>query len=133
MKLISSLVTIFLFSLISFTVNAATGCLSNSTTYTYINSEGIDRNGVPSFYHRTEADRVASTSTYCVVNTGQGCYINSTRSGYSSSPGTIVVYNNVNNCPLDTYTTSLVIGFAILGFVLIKKHRTAFLVKSLSS
>lgn len=100
---------------------AATGCLSNSTTYTYINPEGINRNGVPSYYHRNEADRIISSNTSCVVNSGQGCYIYSTRSGYSSSPGTIVEYNNPANCPIDSYTIYLLGSSAIMGVALIKK------------
>jgi hypothetical protein len=123
MKLISSLVVIFFFTLISFSVNAATGCLSSATTYTYINPEGVNRNGVPSYYHRYESDRMLSTETYCAVNTGQGCYIYSTRSGYSSSPGTLVTFNTVNNCPIDNYTGTLIVGFAIVGFVYIRKSK----------
>ena len=121
MKLFSSLFIIFFFSSLSFNANAATGCLSSSTTYTYINPEGRNRNGVPSYYHRYESDRIASTNTYCQVNTGEGCYIYATRDGYSSSPGTIVQYSLVNNCPIDDYVSYIVMGFAIIGFVYLKK------------
>lgn len=121
MKFFSALFIFFFFSSLSFSSKAATGCLSSNTTYTYINPEGINRNGVPSFYHRYESDRIASTNTYCQVNTGQGCYIYATRSGYSSSPGTIVQYSLVNNCSIDDYINYIVVGFAIIGFVYFKK------------
>lgn len=121
------LVNFFLIAVLGFVTidsKAATGCLSNSTTYTYINPEGINRNGVPSYYHRYESDRMVSTSTYCVVPTGGSCYIYSTRSGYSSSPGTLVQYNTVNNCPIDDYVPLLVVGLAIAGFIYIRmKHQ----------
>lgn len=121
MKLFSSLFIIFFFSSLSFSAKAATGCLSSSTTYTYINPEGKNRNGVPSYYHRYESDRIASNNTYCQVNTGEGCYIYSTRDGYTSSPGTIVQYSLVNNCPIDDYVGYIVCGFAIIGFLSLKK------------
>jgi hypothetical protein len=122
MKPYFSLLIVLLLSIVSFNLQAATGCLSSSTTYTYINPEGINRNGVPSYYHRYESDRLLSTQTYCVVNTGAGCYIYSTRSGYSSSPGTIVQYNPINNCPIDDYAGLILAGFAVIGFVYIRKR-----------
>jgi hypothetical protein len=110
-----------LFILFSFNATASTGCLSSNTAYTYINPEGKLREGVPSYFHRYEADRLLSTSTYCVVNTGSPCYIYATRSGYSSSPGTLVEYNSVNNCPIDDYTGIMMVGFGIIGFAAIRK------------
>jgi hypothetical protein len=107
-------------------IKAATGCLSSSTTYTYINPEGRNREGVPSYYHRYESDRLVSASTYCQVNTGAGCYIYATRDGYSSSPGTIVQYSPINNCPIDDYVNYIVVGFAIIGFVSFRKNIILF-------
>jgi hypothetical protein len=122
MKLFSRIFIIILLSLTAIVSDAATGCLSNSTTYTYINPEGINRNGVPSYYHRYESDRKISTSTYCVVPTGGSCYIYSTRSGYSSSPGTLVQYNTVNNCAIDDYSHLLLGGLGLVGFFFIRKR-----------
>ena len=102
------------------------GCLSSSTTYTYINPEGINRNGVPSYFHRYESDRRLTSSNFCSspVSPSQGCYIFSTRSGYSSSPGTLVNYTTTNNCntPLDNYAGFLMVSLAGLGFLVLRKR-----------
>jgi hypothetical protein len=129
MKLFSSILLITSLSLLTLASQAATGCLSSNTTYTYINPEGINRNGVPSYYHRYESDRMVSTATYCAVPTGGSCYIYATRSGYSSSPGTLVYYNTVNNCDIDDYTGVLAAGFAMIGFFYIRKKKRFLSIK----
>lgn len=120
--LILSIITVFV---ISNKCDAAVGCLSSNTTYTYINPEGINREGVPSYYHRYESDRNVTANNFCVtpITPTQGCYIYATRSGYSSSPGTLVNYSTVNNCnvALDDYVGYLVLGFAGVGFFYVRK------------
>jgi len=102
------------------------GCLSSNTTYTYINPEGINRNGVPSYYHRYESDRRLTSSNFCAspVEPAQGCYIYATRSGYTSSPGTLVNYTTVNNCnvPLDDYIPLLLISMAAFSVYYLRKR-----------
>ncbi|MES2650166.1 MAG: hypothetical protein V4663_00425 [Bacteroidota bacterium] len=105
-----------LFSLIAIKSTATIGCLSNSTTYTYINPEGFNRNGVPSYHHRYASDQRLSSSNFCtspVVPT-QNCYIYATREGWNSSYGTLVDYSTVNNCnlPIDDYIPFLLISIA---------------------
>jgi len=124
---------IFLFLLLSFCiviVKADVGCLSSNTTYTYINPEGINRQGVPSYFHRYESDRSLTANNFCItpVSPSQGCYIYATRSGYSSSPGTLVNYTTVNNCnvPLDNYVALLVGSIAGLGFLTIRRKSLLF-------
>lgn len=114
---------IFFFSAVQ--CHALVGCLSSSTTYTYINPEGINRNGVPSYFHRYESDRRLTSSNFCSspVSPSQGCYIYSTRSGYTSSPGTLVNYTTTNNCnvPIDDYVGLIVVSLAGLGFLVLRK------------
>lgn len=106
------------------------GCLSNNTTYTYINPEGINRNGVPSYYHRYESDRNITANNFCVtqITPIQGCYIYATRSGYTSSPGTLANYSTVNNCNVDfdDYTSFTLVAFAGIGFFFIRRRYLTF-------
>lgn len=126
---------VFLMMLIPVSFCAATevGCLSSNTTYTYINEESnstrnnhrnnnsysqSDRDGHVSrtFYHRDEDDRNLTANNFCIdpVYPTVSCFIHATRSGYSSSPGTLVNYSTVNNCylPLDDYLPFLLISIA---------------------
>ncbi|MDQ7947341.1 MAG: hypothetical protein REI78_13100 [Pedobacter sp.] len=120
------LIPILLLMLTTLGTQANTGCRSSSTTYTYINPEGRLRNGVPSYYHRYESDRLLSTSTYCVVDTDSPCYIYATRSGYSSSPGELVEYNPVNNCDIDSYVAVMVVICSGMGFMMLKRKSHIF-------
>lgn len=115
----------FLVLLVSSKVSADVGCLSNSTTYTYINPEGINRNGVPSYYHRYAADQRLSSSNFCTspVVPSQPCYIYATRSGWNSSFGTLVNYSTVNNCnlPIDDYLPALLIAMGAVSMYFIRQ------------
>lgn len=119
------LITFFLVAfLANFKAKATVGCLSNSTTYTYINPNGIYYSGAVGYYHRDEADRRLTSNTFCTspVVPSTACYINSTRSGYSSSSGTLVNYVTTNNCnvPLDGYVSILLSSIALFSTVSIR-------------
>gem|GEM_PF-2151933 len=119
------------------------GCLSSNTTYTYINEESnsvrnnhktnnsyssderaahVTYNRV--FYHRYESDRSLTANNFCTtpVVPAQNCWIHATRSGYTSSPGTIVNYTTVNNCDLDGYDLFLLGALGLVSVWFIKKH-----------
>lgn len=129
------IVALIILSLASFRAVATTnvGCLSSNTTYTYINEESYsvrnnhrydtdysssDRNGHVNrtFYHREEYDRSLTASNFCVtpITPSVACFIHATRSGYTSSPGTLVNYSTVNNCtvPIDDYIPFLLAAIA---------------------
>lgn len=119
------LITFFLvIFLANFESNAAVGCLSNSTTYTYINPNGNYYSGAVGYYHRYEADRRLTSNTFCTspVVPATACYIYATRSGYYSSPGTLVNYVTTNNCnvPLDGYELVLLSTIGLLSVLMIR-------------
>ncbi len=117
--------TLFILIFICSEGRAAVGCLSNSTTYTYINPEGINRNGVPSYFHRYASDQRLSTSNFCTspVVPEQACYIYSTRDGWNSSYGTLVNYSTVDNCnvPIDDYIPFLLISLGVVSTYFIRQ------------
>ncbi len=128
-------VALVVLCLVSFRAAATTsvGCLSSNTTYTYINEESnsvrnnhrydddyssSDQSGHinRTFYHREEYDRNLTASNFCVtpITPSVACFIHATRSGYISSPGTLVNYSTVNNCnvPIDDYIPFLLVSIA---------------------
>lgn len=123
-------VTLFLvFFLANFESKAAVGCLSSNTTYTYINPNGYYYSGAVGYYHRYESDRRLTSNTFCTspVVPSTACYINATRYGYSSSPGTLVNYVTTNNCnvPLDGYEWVLLSTIGLFSVLLIRNKYSA--------
>ena len=122
MKIVIAIIAIVFLSCTQST--AATGCLSSNTTYTYLYKNGNYYSGAVGYYHRYESDRNITANNFCVtpVVPTVDCFINSTRSGFTSSPGTLVTYLTTNNCnlPLDGYEWALLFGTGLLSFILIR-------------
>lgn len=131
-----------LFLLFTISGYAHEGCLSSNTTYTYINEESqytrnshynnynyssSDRNGHVNrtFYHRYESDRNITASNFCTtpISPSTPCFIHATRSGYTSSPGTMVIYSEVDDCnlPIDDYIPFLFISLGISSIYFIRQ------------